>query len=165
MDRYKWIVKYKTAFYSFYLPVALGMYMAGSANEKSLKVASDILLPLGEYFQVQDDYLDCYGDPHVIGKIGTDIEDNKCGWLINQALLICSPEQRKELAANYARKDPACVAKVKNIYNDLQLPQLFAEYEEQSHKELSALIEKVDPTLIPHEVFTTFMKRIYKRTK
>jgi len=29
MDKYKWIVKYKTAYYSFYLPVALAMFMAG----------------------------------------------------------------------------------------------------------------------------------------
>jgi farnesyl diphosphate synthase len=56
-----------------------------------------ILLPLGEYFQVQDDYLDCYGNPEIIGKIGTDIMDNKCSWLINQALAVASPEQRSIL--------------------------------------------------------------------
>lgn len=90
-------MEYKTAYYSFYLPIALSMILAGIKDEKVFKQALLILLPLGEYFQVQDDYLDCYGDPAVIGKIGTDIMDNKCSWLINQALYKATPEQRKQL--------------------------------------------------------------------
>ena len=43
--------------------------MAGEATEENLNVARSILIPMGEYFQVQDDYLDCYGDPAVIGKV------------------------------------------------------------------------------------------------
>ena len=31
------------------------------------------------------------------GKVGTDIEDNKCGWLIVQALTRVSAEQRQVL--------------------------------------------------------------------
>lgn len=65
---------------------------------------------MGHFFQVQDDYLDCFGDPAVTGKIGTDIEDNKCGWLIIKALETCSDDQKVVLEANYAKKDPASVS-------------------------------------------------------
>ncbi|TRY59498.1 hypothetical protein DNTS_017885, partial [Danionella cerebrum] len=57
MERYKAIVKYKTAFYSFYLPVAAAMYMAGIENETEHQNAKTILLEMGEFFQIQT----CYG--------------------------------------------------------------------------------------------------------
>ena len=40
------------------------------------------------------DFLDCFGDPAVTGKFGTNIEDNKCTWLVVQALDRATPQQR-----------------------------------------------------------------------
>ena len=68
LERYKLIVKYKTAFYSFYLPVAIGMIMSGVKDKTAYKSAKKICCLMGEYFQIQDDVLDCYGAPEVIGK-------------------------------------------------------------------------------------------------
>ncbi|KAJ3188041.1 Farnesyl pyrophosphate synthetase [Irineochytrium annulatum] len=166
LDKHAYIVKYKTAYYSFYLPVALAMRLKGITSETAYEQACEVLLPLGEYFQVQDDYLDCYGAPEVIGKIGTDIEDNKCSWLINTALPLCSAEQRALLDASYGQKDPAKVAIVKKVFVDLDIEGLYKKYEEESYGKVTALINAIkDDTGLPREMFLKFMQRIYKRTK
>ncbi|KAG0749184.1 hypothetical protein G6F66_000397 [Rhizopus arrhizus] len=166
VKKHQFIVIYKTAYYSFYLPVALAMHMVGVKNEEAFKSAHDILIPLGEYFQVQDDYLDCYGAPEVIGKIGTDIMDNKCSWLINQALDKANTEQRKVLDENYGKKDAEAEAKIKQLYIELDIEGVYKAYEEKSYNELSALIEKLDESVgVKKQVFVEFMDKIYKRTK
>ncbi|KAM8870372.1 farnesyl pyrophosphate synthase isoform 1-T1 [Spinachia spinachia] len=164
LERYKAIVKYKTAFYSFYLPVAAAMYIAGIVSEEEHNNAKHILLEMGEFFQIQDDYLDCYGDPAVTGKIGTDIQDNKCSWLVVTALENITPEQRAELKECYGRHDDACVEKVKKLYNDLQMPTLYHKYEEDSYLRLQALISCHAKNL-PHSIFLNFAEKIYKRNK
>ncbi|KAJ9227125.1 hypothetical protein DTO027B5_867 [Paecilomyces variotii] len=166
MEKYMFIVTYKTAYYSFYLPVALALHYLQLATEENLRQAHDILIPLGQYFQIQDDYLDAFGDPAVIGKIGTDIQDNKCSWLINQALQRASPEQRKTLDAAYGRKDRELEAKVKTIFNELQLEQVYKDYEEKTVGDLRAKIAAVDETQgLKKEVFEAFLAKIYKRSK
>lgn len=73
------------------------MRYAGINSDDAYALALKILIPIGEYFQVQDDYLDCYGAPELIGKIGTDILDNKCSWNVNVALQNADERQRKIL--------------------------------------------------------------------
>ena len=46
------IVTFKTAYYSFYLPVACGMLIAGIDNPAAFQTAKDIFLIMGQYFQV-----------------------------------------------------------------------------------------------------------------
>ncbi|WIA39084.1 hypothetical protein OEZ86_005226 [Tetradesmus obliquus] len=163
MDAYLRIVTYKTAFYTFYLPVAAGLVLAGEARPAAFELAKSICVEMGQYFQIQDDYLDCYGDPAVIGKIGTDVEDAKCCWLVCTALKEASEEQKDVIKANYGQKDPAAVAKVKEVYAQLGLASKFEAYEAQSHAQLSATIE--EQSLLPKQVFTSLLAKIYKRQK
>lgn len=166
MTKYQFIVIYKTAYYSFYLPVALALHQLGLASPKNLKQAEDILIPLGEYFQIQDDYLDNFGLPEHIGKIGTDIKDNKCSWLVNQALEIATPEQRKILEENYGQKDDAKEAVIKKLFDDMKLKERYHEFEERRADEIRAMIERVDESEgLKKEVFTVFLNKIYKRSK
>ncbi|KAK9476351.1 isoprenoid synthase domain-containing protein [Lipomyces japonicus] len=166
LEKHSFIVIYKTAYYSFYLPVVLAMYLAGINSPEDLKQAHDVLIPLGEYFQIQDDYLDCYGDPEVIGKIGTDIQDNKCSWLINKALPKASPQQRQVLDDNYGQKNGESEAKVKQIFKELELEQDYLAYEENVVADIRKKIEQVDESRgFKREVLTAFLGKIYKRQK
>jgi farnesyl diphosphate synthase len=166
MEKYRFIVIYKTAYYSFYLPVALALYLLDIATPKNLKQAEAILIPLGEYFQVQDDYLDNFGLPEHIGKIGTDIMDNKCSWLINQALAIVTPEQRRLLEENYGRKDKEKEAVVKKLYDELKLEQRYQAYEEKVVGEIREQIARIDESEgLKKGVFEAFLAKIYKRSK
>lgn len=166
LDKHNYIVTYKTAFYSFYLPVILAMHMAGKVTDYNVSESRKVLLPLGAYFQVQDDYLDLYGNPEITGKIGTDIQDNKCSWLINVALEKASPAQRKILDDNYGIKNSETEAKVKEVFSELKLAELYHEYEDRAAGEIKQIIDNVDESQgLKKEVFTAFFNKIYKRQK
>nr|CAI5863587.1 unnamed protein product [Callosobruchus analis] len=113
MNRASAIVKYKTAYYSFQLPVALAMYLANMYDPEQHRQAKTILLEMGEFFQVQDDYLDCYGDPEVTGKRSADIREGKCSWLAVVALQRATPAQRKIMEEHYGKDDEKSVQMVR----------------------------------------------------
>lgn len=166
LEKYTFIVIYKTAYYSFYLPVALALHYAGHATPQNLKQARDILIPMGEYFQVQDDYLDNYADPETLGKIGTDIQDNKCSWLVNQALKRATKDQRAVLEENYGRKNKDNEAKVKALYEEMKLDHVYHAYEEEKVGDIRKMIDAVDESDgLKKTVFEEFLRKIYKRSK
>lgn len=165
-DNYATIVKYKTAYYSFILPVKLALYLAGWTNENHHKEAEQVLLKMGHFFQVQDDYLDCFGDPLIMGKQGTDIEDGKCSWVIVSALKIASEEQKAILIENYGLHEESSVRKVKEIYNELGIQNLYSQFEDKTFQELTVLINNITKfSDLPAEIFHSLMKVLYKRNK
>ncbi|KFY24535.1 hypothetical protein V491_02122 [Pseudogymnoascus sp. VKM F-3775] len=166
LDKYTEIVIFKTAYYSFYLPVALALYDIGKATPQNLKQAEDILISIGEYFQVQDDYLDAFADPSILGKIGTDIQDNKCSWLVNQALQKCSSDQKRVLQESYGRKSDEHEKVVKLLYHELQLKDVYYEYEEAKVTEIRRMIANVDESQgLKRGVFEELLRKIQKRSK
>lgn len=165
-ERYANIIKYKTAYYSFSLPVRLAMYLAGITDKRSHRDAEAILLKMGHFFQVQDDYLDCYGSAEVTGKIGTDIQDGKCSWPIVVALQTASKEQRDILQENYSRTEPEAVARVREVYAELGIETIYKEFEEQQYGEICRLIdESTKKSNLPPAIFYDFLARIYRRSK
>jgi farnesyl diphosphate synthase len=181
LHRYQQIVKYKTAFYSFYIPVAAAMLLAGyRPNRDSDKAvfakSKQILLAMGEYFQIQDDYLDCYGDPKQIGKIGRDIEEAKCCWIVVKALESIhreADEQKRQdmlqlLQECYGQDDADKVQRVKQMYRELNIEQQYLQYEDQAVQEMKKLIaefEKQHGAELSVKVFDDFLGKIVKRQK
>ena len=164
-NRWELIVTYKTAFYSFYLPVACAMILAGISEESSYDTTRNILIDLGVYFQAQDDFLDCFASPEILGKIGTDIQDKKCSWLFTQAYSKASSVQKEFLDEHYGRcvVDSEEEKQIKKIFTELKLVEQFEKYEQESYNKVMAY--KNTPNQVPWTVFEIFLSRIYKRSK
>ena len=124
----------------------IGAILAGASKQDQ-----DYLYKFGEQiglaFQLQDDYLDVYGDPKVFGKkIGGDIICNKKTYMLINAYNLANSEQRRELQhwmeAETFNNDEK-VAAVTAIYNKVGVDKLANEqithFFEESKKYLDAV--------------------------
>ena len=82
--------------------------------------------------------------------------------LVVQALNRVNAKQRQILESNYGQHDPR-KRFIKKLYNDLNMRQIFNEYEEQSHKEILELISGVDAATRKSLEF--LLSKTYKRSK
>lgn len=172
IDHYNNIVDYKTG-YSISHPVRLGLLLAGVQDEELHAEVEDIFLRIGRLFQIQDDYLDLYGDQKTIGKNGTDIANNKCSWLIVKALEKANSQQRALLSYNYGVHREECVAVVKQLFNDLNIVGEFKSLEAtqakillQKRKEFCQKRKNTSGFGIkgfPHHVFDFWINRLTGR--
>jgi geranylgeranyl diphosphate synthase, type II len=87
---------------------------------------------LGIAFQVQDDYLDAFGDPEKFGKqVGGDILANKKTFLLIHALEVATPTQLKELKTIITNGDEDKINKVLAIYRSCNVGQWANELKEK----------------------------------
>ncbi len=103
---------------------------------------------LGLAFQLQDDYLDVYGDPAVFGKkIGGDILCNKKTFMLINALLHASEEDRAELQQWFESKGCNPDEKIKAVtalYTKIGVDRMAKERMGTYYDEAQTYLDKVD---------------------
>ena len=166
-DEYIEMIRLKT---SVLLACALkmGALLAGASEADA-----DNLYKFGEKvglaFQLQDDYLDVYGDPKVFGKaIGGDILCNKKTYMLINAYNRADEAQRKELlnlitATEYNPDEK--IAAVTALYNKIGINLLAEErirfYFNESRKYLAAVDLPEERKQVLTEYVDNMMKRDY----
>src|SRR5450432_419967 len=96
LAQYLHMIELKTAVF-LAASLQMGAVVAGAAQDDQQNIY-DFGKNLGLAFQVQDDWLDTFGNPSTFGKQkGGDIIANKKTFLLVKALESASPEQKQEL--------------------------------------------------------------------
>lgn len=115
LDDYIHMITLKT---SVLLAASLEMgAIIGGASEGNCRHLYEFGKNLGIAFQIQDDYLDAFGDPVKFGKeVGGDIRQNKKTFLLLHTLEVAPEEQREQLLQLMKDQSSEKVQKVLKIY-------------------------------------------------
>lgn len=125
-DNYLQMITLKTA---VLLAAALKIgAIIGGASDSDADLLYNFGINLGIAFQLQDDYLDVYGDAKTFGKqIGGDIVSNKKTYMLISAIEIAKGEIKDKLLGllnnKYVEPDEKII-EVTAIYNELDIPEL-----------------------------------------
>ena len=125
----------------------------GGAGERNQNLIYEFGRKLGIAFQVQDDYLDAFGDPEKFGKqVGGDILANKKTFLLIHALETAAPAARQALQEQLAGNAPDKVEKVLQIFRDckvnewaLQLQDRYLDEAMQHLEDVAVLSRRKEP--------------------
>lgn len=148
------------------MPIRAALYLAGVKDIEIHRNVEELMLMIGQLFQIQDDFLDLYGNPKLTGKIGTDIIEGKCSWLIVNALKLADNDQLKIIREHYGKNDLKSIKKIEKLFEQLRLRQLFYNLEENTNRQLNKSIKQLaEKTNLPESAFNFCLKGIYKRVK
>jgi len=120
IPEYLKMIEYKTAVLVG-AAMKMGAIIANASIEDQNRIY-DFGKNLGIAFQLQDDYLDAFGNPETFGKqVGGDIIENKKTYLFLKAVELSESEQRDQLLKLYANDTSNIedkISKVKQIFNE-----------------------------------------------
>lgn len=142
MDDYIHMITLKT---SVLLAASLAMgAIVGGAGEGNRKHLYEFGKNIGIAFQIQDDYLDAFGDAAIFGKeAGGDIKQNKKTFLLLHALAVANPVQKQQLDTLLTSNPTDKVEKVLQIFKDCGVAEwaenLKAQYLQKAFEHLEAI--------------------------
>lgn len=114
IPEYLKMIQYKTA-----VLVAAAMKMGAiiaETSEENANLIYDFGLNLGLAFQLQDDFLDAFGDPETFGKqVGGDIIENKKTYLYLKAVAFSKEAEAKELRRLFSIQPEDNTEKIKTV--------------------------------------------------
>lgn len=165
IPKYLKMITYKTS-----VLVAAAMKMGAiiaKVDDDEAEKIYDFGLNLGIAFQLQDDYLDTFGDEALFGKqIGGDISENKKTFLYLKAIEVCGLKDKEKLMDFYASRvqNANKIKEVTRIFEDNNIPQMTKNeiefYTNLAFREL----ENLDIAKEKKEVFKQFGLGLMKRS-
>jgi geranylgeranyl diphosphate synthase type II len=110
--------------------------MLGGASERNQQLLYEFGRKLGLAFQVQDDYLDAFGDPQKFGKqVGGDILANKKTFLLIHAKEVAGADEKAELEKLLQSNAPDKIDRVVHLFTKTGVRQWAASLKNQFIKE------------------------------
>ena len=165
VEEYIEMIRLKT---SVLLAAALkiGAYLAGASTEDADKLY-DFGVSMGLAFQLQDDWLDVYGDPKVFGKnIGGDILCNKKTYMLITALNQANEVQYAELQgwiSSENAKPAEKIAAVTHIYNEMGIGKQCMDKAEAYYAEGLTILDSVSISVERKEMLKQFVCSLMNR--
>ncbi len=142
LDEYLRMIELKT---SVLLAASLKMgAILGGSGERNQNLLYEFGRKLGIAFQVQDDYLDAFGDPQKFGKqVGGDILANKKTFLLIHAMESASIGQQKELSKLLTGNEAGKVENVLQIFRDCKVDEWALQLKNKYLDEAFAHLEDI----------------------
>ncbi len=145
---------YKTAGYTFTIPLSVGALLAGK-DAVYLEQISSIGTSLGLMFQLQDDFLGIFGDPALTGKnITSDVAENK-KTLIRESLFASANKSELQWLTSLFGNHAVSEADVKDIQEFASKKGILSSIEQELDMYQNQVIEQI-PSLGLSDIGTHF---------
>ena len=150
--------------------VAAAMKMGAiiaETSEENANLIYDFGLNLGLAFQLQDDYLDAFGNPETFGKqVGGDIIENKKTYLYLKAMEFASPNEKEELVHLFSihpEDNSDKINSVKQIFHSSGAAQATQKAIQDFTLKAFETLEKMNVSVDKKAMLTNFGENLMKR--